>query len=193
MRTATFIAALAAAFLTLGTAGVALAEHHAGQPPSDFVQKDNGASLEHHRRGEVNDYGASTKVPEKPFPWKALALGAILAALSAPVALLVYRSTSKDLSDLKTVGRVTDGKEKSGEAKKQPVEVSKGDALGGGSPRDRVWEAVTSVNQWVPVDWVARTAGLSASEATDELNALAEEGQLEHANDKSGKPIYRAV
>ena len=193
VRTATRLAALAAALLTLTTAGVALAQHHAGQPPSDFVQKQNEGPQEHHRRGDVGAYGDQLKVPEKPFPWRAVLLGVILAALAAPGALLVYRSTSKDLSDLKTVGRQTDGKEKSGEAKRQPVEVSKGDALGGGSARDRVWEAVTSVNQWVPVDWVARTAGLSPSEATDELNALADEGQLEHANDKSGKPIFRAV
>jgi hypothetical protein len=192
VRTATRIAALAAAVLTLSSASLALAQHHAGQPPSDFVQKDNGSG-EHHRRGEVGDYGATLKTPERPFPWKALLLGVVLAALASPIGVLVYRSTSKDLSDMKTVGRLTDGKEKSGEAKKQAVEVSKGDALGGGTPRDRVWEAVSSVNQWVPADWVARTAGLSMDEAMGELNTLAEEGQLEHAADKAGKPIFRAV
>ena len=193
VRTVKIHAAFVAAALVLGSASVALAQHHAGQPPSDFVQRQQDVPQEHHRRGEVSEFGAATQIPERPFPWKAVLLGLLLCGLAAPFAAYVYRSTSKDLADLKTVGRQTDGKEKSGEAKKLAGEVSKGDALGGGTPRDRVWEAVTSVNQWVPVDWVARTAGLSVDETTDELNALAEEGQLEHAADKGGNPIFRAV
>jgi hypothetical protein len=180
--------------LTLSFSGVALAEHHAGQPPSEFVQHAQTGPAEHHRRGEVDAYGAALKEPERPFPWMAVGLAGLLCLLAAPFALLAYRSTAKDLADLKTVGRITDGKEKSGEARAaQKVDVAKANALGGGTPRDRVWDAVTSVNQWVPVDWVARTAGLSVPEATDELNALTDEGQLQHAADKAGNPIFRVA
>jgi hypothetical protein len=185
VRTAQLLAAtLAAATLTF-TAGAALAQHHAGQPPPEFVAKA-AAPTEHHRRGEVNAFGAQSKAPERPFPWRAVALALGLCALASPFAYLVFRSTAKDLDDLKTVGRAT-------EAKKgvKPQVAAGPDALGGGTARDRVLEAVTSVNQWVPVDWVAQTAGLSVPDATDELHALADDGQIEHASDRSGKPIFR--
>ena len=192
VKNATILSALAAALAVLCTASMALAQHHAGEPPATFVNTPQ-APTEHRRRGEVSTYGAAAKAPPKPFPWMGLLMVGVVAGIAAPFALLAFRSTSKDLSDLKTVGRVTDGKEKSGEAKKVARDVGKADALGGGTSRDRVWEAVTSVNQWVPVDWVARTAGLSVDEATDELNTLADEGQLEHRQDKSGNPIFRMV
>ena len=153
------------------------------------MQKDTG-SQEHHRRGDLGEYGAQAKAPERPFPWMAVLLGVVLCTLAAPAAILVYRSTSKDLSDLKTVGRGANAKASGGRAPAAQVEAPAVDPAA--SARDRVWEAVTSVNQWVPVDWVAKTAGLSVDEATDQLNALADEGQLEHASDRSGKPIFRA-
>ena len=184
MRTLQLLAAVAAATTLTLAAGSALAQHRAGQPPSTFVPK-NDAPTEHHRRGEVISYGSENKLPERPFPWRAVIMGLVLCALAAPGAYLVFRSTAKDLSDLKTVGRATDGK------KAAPAVAAGPDALGGGTPRDRVFEAVTSVNQWVPVDWVAKTAGVSAAEATDELNALADDGQIEHASDRGGKPIFR--
>lgn len=189
MRTATRFAALAAAVLSLTLASTALAQHHAGQPPADFVQKNTG-SQEHKRRGDVNEFGAATKEPDRPFPWMAVLLGLVLCGVASPAAYLAYRSTSKDLNDMKTVGRGANAKASGGRAAAAAEEKAPIDAAA--TPRDRVWEAVTSVNQWVPVDWVAKTAGLSVDEATDQLNALADEGQLEHASDRAGKPIFRA-
>jgi len=62
---------------------------------------------------------------------------------------------------------------------------------GGSEPRDRVWETMQSVSQWVPIDWVARSSGLSDDESAEELSALTEEGYLETAKDKQGNPIFR--
>lgn len=190
MRIAKLCAATCAALLTF-SAAVALAEHHPGQPPSQFTAP-TAAPTEHHRRGEVAGFGAQNKAPERPFPWRALIMAVALCALAAPGAYLMFRSTAKDLADLKTVGRATDAQK--GQPKGEPkLEAAGPDALGGGTARDRVFEAVTSVNQWVPVDWVARTAGLSVPDATDELTALADDGQIEHAKDRSGNPIFRAI
>lgn len=193
VRTSTLLAAALAAFLSVAATGAAHAQHHAGQPPASFVPKGQQPT-EHHRKGEVNDYGSQSRVPERPFPWRALVLGGLLMLLASPVAYAVYRSTAKDLSAMKTVGR-NEGinSEEKAEAPRGRRAVGAGKAAEGTSSRDRVWEVVQSVDQWVPVDWVAKSAGLSIDEATDELHGLADDGHLEHANDRSGNPIFKAI
>jgi hypothetical protein len=173
------------------TAAPALAEHHAGQPPSTFVQKETQATQEHKRRGDMDEFGSKTKVPEKPFPWQALGLGVLVMVLASPFAFLYYRNTSKTLAEMKTVGRVTEGAK--GEVREKGAKPAKGEKPmeGGNEPRDRVWETMQSVSQWVPVDWVARSSGLSSEESQEELASLTEEGYLEQAKDKQGNPIFR--
>jgi hypothetical protein len=171
----------------------AWAQHHAGQPPPKFVDKQV-VEQEHKRHGNIDGYGAKTAIPERPFPWMAVGLGFLTMVLMSPLGYLAYRSTNKDLKAMKTVGRVTEGTK--GEVKEPRTPRAKGEKAekpnqGGGEPRDRVWDAVHSVNQWVPVDWVARTANLTEPETLDELKGLADEGYLEAAKDKSGKPIFR--
>jgi hypothetical protein len=182
-----------------GVAGLLLAtasflvseEHHPGQPPSTFVAKDNGGPTEHKRQGNVGEFGAATKAPEKPFPWMALGLGIMSLVIASPFAFLYYRGTSKDLKDMKTVGRVTEGTK--GAVREKGARPAKAEKPmeGGNEPRDRVWETMQSVSQWVPVDWVARSSGLSDDESAEELTALTSEGYLEQAKDKQGNPIFR--
>jgi hypothetical protein len=195
VRTSTLLAAALAALISVAVSGVAQAQHH-GQGPSTFVPKEQ-QTTEHHRKGEVNDFGSQTRVPERPFPWRALMLGALLMLVASPVAYGVYRSTAKDLSAMKTVGRNEgiNGDEKLEPRARKAVGAAKADAAesSDASSRDRVLEVVQSVDQWVPVDWVAKSAGISVADATDELNGLAQDGQLEHANDRSGNPIFKAV
>jgi hypothetical protein len=170
------------------------AQHHAGQPPPTFVGKENQNAEEHHRKNAVIDYGSKGKEPERPFPWRALGLGLLAVLAAAPFAAITYRRANKDLTDMKTVGRDTAEKEKAPrerEAKKPSASKGAKPSEGGNEPRDRVWEAMQSVSQWVPVDWVAREAGLSEDDAQEELVNLVGDGYLEQSKDKQQQPIFR--
>jgi hypothetical protein len=176
--------------ILLAVAVPAVAEHHAGQPPSTFQQKDVKV-VEHKRQGTVVEYGAAAAPPEKPFPWRALGMALAAFLITTPFAVVYVRNTQKNLKDMKTVGRVTEGNK--GSVKDKTAKAAKGEKPmeGGSEPRDRVWETMQSVSQWVPVDWVARTSGLSDDESADELSGLTSEGYLEQAKDKQGNPIFR--
>jgi hypothetical protein len=146
----------------------------------------------------MGDFGATKKAPEKPFPWLAVSMGFLALLIAAPFGYIVYRSTNKELSTLKTVGRgnTLEGDKPEEGISRKPEKAEKAPAAEqepAVTSRDKVLQAVQSVSQWVPVDWVARTAGVSPEQATDDLTALADEGYLEHASDRGGKPIFRAL
>lgn len=193
VRTLNLMTSVGLATLLIATASAAAPaeQHHAGQPPSSFVGKEGPSQPDHKRQGNVGEFGAQTKAPERPFPWMALGLGLLSMLIASPFAFIYYRGTSKDLKDMKTVGRVTEGTKGSVREKGPKPAKAEKPVEGGSEPRDRVWETMQSVSQWVPVDWVARSSGLSDEESSEELSALTEEGYLEQAKDKQGNPIFR--
>lgn len=148
---------------------------------------------------DMKAFGEAEKPKEKPFPWKAVGLAAALVALTMPVAFRMYRSTRQDLEDQATFGMKgsrEDGADKP--KKRSPSRRKSGPASAGASVeaapvdgRDAVWGALSSSTDWVGADWIASTAGLAASVATNELAALVEEGYVEEARDRAGKPVFR--
>ncbi|MGI5865286.1 MAG: hypothetical protein ACOX6T_24975 [Myxococcales bacterium] len=148
---------------------------------------------------DVKVYGEAEKPKEKPTPWKAIGLAAGLVALTVPVALRMYRSTRKDLEDQATFGLkgsregAADKPKKHMPSRRQSQPASAG-ALPEASAqdgRDAVWGALSSANDWVGADWIASSAGLTQSVASKELAALVEEGYVEEARDRAGKPVFR--
>jgi hypothetical protein len=139
----------------------------------------------------VIEYGKANAPPDKPFPWRFIGIAFVAVLLTTPFAYLYVRNTQKDLKEMKTVGRVTEGTK--GAVKEKGAKPAKGEKPmeGGNEPRDRVWETMQSVSQWVPIDWVARASGLSDDVSAEELSGLTEEGYLEQAKDKQGNPIFR--
>lgn len=172
--------------------------------PRDFVPVDPSTQqAEHKRKGEMAGFGEAAKIPEKPFPWMALGLAGLVFLVASPFAVQMMNSTNKDLEALKTTGRNSEGIEAAlADGKTPGGERIKGGAAarrkakpeqGGADPRDKVWEAVSSVPQWVPVSWVAQQAGVGDDVAEQQLAELADEGYVEGASDKAGKPIFRVV
>ncbi len=166
---------------------------------------------------DLNAYGASKEPPPKPFPWYAVLLGVLVMGAMTPFALKMYKSTHRELEDMSTFGRGKGGargveggegadapalgrrpparalKAKQQAAKEKEREQAAAEA-GESTPRDLVWDAISSSNgSWVTGDWVATTAGLDAASANDEIAALVSEGYLEEARDRAGKPVYRTA
>lgn len=157
---------------------------------------------------DLKDFGAKHQVPEKPFPWMAVGLAFIALMVSAPFGWKMYRSTRRDLEDQATFGMSKgrrEGKEPATDerglsrrpprrglkAEAKPEEPAAEEARSG---RDAVWDALGSASgSWVTADWVATNAGLSPAEAQEEIGALVEEGYLQEARDRNGKPVFRAA
>jgi hypothetical protein len=171
---------------------------------------------------DVSEFGKSKEPPPKPFPWGSVLLGGLILGILAPVGYKVAVSTKQDLEDQASFGLSKEGRSaaKEGAEKKPQVatdlaSLSRRPAsrrAGGGknaaaaaekseepaeddgrTPRDRVWDAITTGGNWVTADWVASTAGLSAPETIDELGALVAEGYLQERKDSAGRPVFRAV
>ncbi len=170
---------------------------------------------------DVTEFGKAKEPPPKPFPWGSVVLGGLILGILAPVGYKVAVSTKQDLEDQSAFGLSKEGRTAAKEgAEKKPqiatdlASLSRRPAsrrAGGGrsaaaaqaeaapaeddgrTPRDRVWDAITSGGNWVTADWVASTAGLSPSEAIDELGALVAEGYLQERKDSAGRAVFRAV
>lgn len=166
---------------------------------------------------DLGSFGAQKEPPPKPFPWLAIGLGFLIVLGLAPVGFKMYKSTRKDLEDQSTFGMTkarqemkdAQGAAPAGLSRRPPARAlkdkNKQEAGGetrmlstedvpGNTPRDVVWDTVSGANgNWVTADWVATNAGLPASEASDELAALVQEGYLQEARDRAGKPVFRAA
>lgn len=147
---------------------------------------------------DVEDYGAKKKAPERPFPWRMLGLGVLVALACIPLAVKAFANTTRELDAHKTFGRGASGEKIEGEAAEAEVSASRRPAARApGAPRsarDLVLSAMQrSQRNWVTADWVAKTSGLSPEVATRQLGALTEEGTVREARDQAGSPVYRTT
>lgn len=187
----------------------------------DTFSSASGSDLQSARRKaagirDVETFGKAKEPPPKPFPWAALALGAVVVCALIPVGMKVVDSTRKDLEDQSTFGlqkgRSSEGSSSASKrpaandlaslsprpasrrsaAKSKPAQpaATPDDGL---TPRDRVWDAVTASGSWISAEAVASSAGMTIEEADDELGALVDEGYLQTRRDSAGRQVFRPV
>lgn len=169
---------------------------------------------------DVDSFGKSKEPPPKPFPWGAVIMGSLIVGMLAPFGYKMAQSTKEDLQAQATFGSQGGARSSSEVAAPRKQEIatdlaslsrrpasrraganraaaaSKEEspaADDGRTPRDRVWDAITSGGNWVTAEWVASTAGMSGAEATDEIAALVAEGYLQERKDSAGRAVFRAV
>jgi len=169
---------------------------------------------------DLRSFGALREAPPKPFPWMGIGLAFLVMLALSPLGWKMYKSTRKDLEDQSTFGgkgKKDLAAAEAGEAprisKRPPARALKASNSGGkgnetrvlttaeagldepeegASSRDAVWDAISSSNgSWVTAEWVATTSGIAASETSEEIAALVQEGYLQEARDNKGKPVFR--
>jgi hypothetical protein len=147
-------------------------------------------------RHQVEGFGVAKEPKPKPFPWIAVLMGVLAVGIATPIAYYYFNRTKTELESLKTFGRGASGEkidaagDEAPAISRRPKGMSSSGA-GGNSARDTILAAVSRSKQWVTAEWVARTAGVSATIVADTLGSLAEEGQVQEARDTAGNPVYR--
>jgi hypothetical protein len=207
----TFLLVLA---LSLACASVALAQGKRGGVTEFRPGANNSApfdSAQAARRkaalGDMKVYVAETAPKPRPFPWGAVGLAGLLAAIIAPVGYKLVLSTRHDLEAQATFGwqrarpeTAENGPRAARSAKRwshdaSSVESALADAGDSDrTARDAVWEVLATRVDWIGAERIASQAKLSGNEAAEEVDALVEEGHVSESRDpRSGKPTYRLV
>jgi hypothetical protein len=79
------------------------------EPPPEMTEEEKAALKAKQLGGGLNGYDKDIQIKETPVPWGAIGLAGLVFLVATPFAVRAYRSTTKEIADVNTVGVTSRG------------------------------------------------------------------------------------